>query len=66
MLNVSSTPILTITLRNNLLEFIPLEKWYGHTAIGKKLFDNSRLSKGIWSIIITIPVLVLVVFVRDP
>lgn len=27
MLNVSSVPILTITLRNNLMEVIPIKKW---------------------------------------
>jgi len=27
MLNVSSVPVLTITLRNNLMEVIPIKKW---------------------------------------
>lgn len=27
MLNVSSVPVLTITLRNNLMEVVPIKKW---------------------------------------
>jgi hypothetical protein len=27
MLNVSSVPVLTITLRNNLMEVIPIKRW---------------------------------------
>jgi hypothetical protein len=27
MLNVSSVPVLTITLRNNLMEVIPIKQW---------------------------------------
>jgi hypothetical protein len=27
MLNVSSVPVITITLRNNLLEVIPIKAW---------------------------------------
>lgn len=27
MLNVSSVPILTITLRNNIMEVIPIKRW---------------------------------------
>jgi hypothetical protein len=27
MLNVSSVPVITITLRNNLMEVIPINKW---------------------------------------
>lgn len=27
MLNVSSVPVLTITLRNNLMEVVPIKRW---------------------------------------
>lgn len=29
MLNVSSVPVLTITLRNNLMEVLPIKRWLG-------------------------------------
>ena len=29
MLNIAAVPILTITLRNNLLEALPLKRWFG-------------------------------------
>lgn len=29
MLNVSSVPVLTITLRNNLMQVLPIKRWLG-------------------------------------
>jgi len=31
MLNVSSVPVLTITLRNNLMEVVPIKRWLGRS-----------------------------------
>lgn len=69
MLNVSSVPVLTITLRNNLMEVIPIKKWLSRSdnAICKFLLEDQRkIVKGIWSIIISIPVLCIVIPYSDP
>ena len=67
MLNVSSVPVLTITLRNNLMEIIPIKKWLRKYRCCHRLLDDTkRTVKGFWSIIITIPVLVLVMFEKNP
>ena len=67
MLNVSAVPILTITLRNNFMQVVPVKRWirnWGHCQL--LLEDHRRDVKGIWSIIFSIPVIVIVMFVRNP
>lgn len=56
MLNVAAVPILTITLRNNLLQLLGLENRGG----------TSKLKKGLWSIGLSIPVIIITIFLRDP
>ena len=67
MLNISAVPILTITLRNNFMQVVPVKRWIRNSGCCKILLDDHRrLVKGIWSIIFTIPVIVIVMFERDP
>ena len=67
MLNVSAVPILTITLRNNFMQVVPVKRWIRNAGCCKLLLeDHRRLVKGIWSIIFTIPVIIIVMFERDP
>lgn len=66
MLNVSAVPILTITLRNNLMEIIPIRRWFANVKCCKVLLDDKRkISKGFWSIMISIPVLIIVNVTRN-
>ena len=67
MLNVSAVPILTITLRNNFMQVVPIKRWirnWGHCLF--LLEDHRRSVKGVWSIIFSLPVIVIVMFVRNP
>ena len=67
MLNVSAVPILTITLRNNFLQVVPVKRWIKNWGCCQLLLeDNRRDVKGIWSIIFSIPVIIIVLFVRNP
>ena len=67
MLNVSAVPTLTITLRNNFMQVVPVKRWIRNAGCCKLLLeDHRRLVKGIWSIIFTIPVIIIVMFERDP
>ena len=67
MLNVSAVPILTITLRNNFMQVVPVKRWIRQWGCCKFLLDDHKRSvKGIWSIIFTIPVIIIVMFERDP
>jgi len=70
MLNVSSVPVLTITLRNNMMEVLPIKKWLAkgsHYRICNFLLqDHLRLVKGVWAIIISLPVLAVVLPYRKP
>jgi len=67
MLNVSAVPILTITLRNNFMQVIPVKRWIKNMGCCKILLDDHKRSvKGIWSIIFSLPVLVIVMFVKNP
>ena len=66
MMNIAAVPILNITLRNNLLEVFPIKNWI--RARGKCLFlleDHKNSIKGIWSIILTIPVIFVVLSYRN-
>lgn len=56
MLNVSTVPILTITLRNNIFQFFGLETKAG----------ISRMRKGLWSFALSVPVIIITMFLRDP
>ena len=67
MLNVSAVPILTITLRNNFMQVVPVKRWIRNS--GRCLFlleDHKRSVKGVWSIVFSVPVIVIVMFVRNP
>ena len=67
MLNVSAVPILTITLRNNFMQVVPVKRWIRNSGCCLFLLDDHKRSvKGIWSIIFTIPVIIIVMFERDP
>ena len=67
MLNVSAVPILTITLRNNFMQEIPVKRWIKDIGCCKILLeDHRRLVKGLWSIIFSIPAIVVVMFVKNP
>ena len=67
MLNVSAVPILTITLRNNFMQVIPVKRWIKDIGCCKILLeDHRRLVKGLWSIIFSIPAIVVVMFVKKP
>ena len=67
MLNVSAVPILTITLRNNFMQVVPVKRWIRKWNCCTFLIeDHKRSVKGIWSIIFSIPVIVIVMFERNP
>lgn len=66
MLNVAAVPILNITLRNNLLDALPIKKWIEQS--GRCLFlleDHKNWVKGVWSLILSIPVFCVVFFTRN-
>jgi len=66
MLNMAAVPILNITLRNNLLDVIPVKRWLRERNMLLFLLDDHKNSiKGLWSCILTIPVLVIVCLTRD-
>uniref|UniRef100_A0A7S3I794 Amino acid transporter transmembrane domain-containing protein n=1 Tax=Favella ehrenbergii TaxID=182087 RepID=A0A7S3I794_9SPIT len=69
MLNVSAVPILTITLRNNFMQVVPVKRWIRNSNCGCLMFlldDKRRLVKGVWSFIFSLPVIIIVMFERDP
>jgi len=67
MLNVSAVPILTITLRNNFMQVVPVKRWLKDWGCCQILLqDHRRLVKGLWSIIFSIPCIVIVMFIRKP
>ena len=66
LLNIAALPILTITLRNNILDVIPIKQYLRNR--NKCLFlidDNKNYIKGVWSIIISIPVVIIIVFYHN-
>ena len=66
MLNIAAVPILNITLRNNLLEVLPIKDFLRRNNICLFLLeDHKRSIKGLWSIILSIPAIIVVIFVRD-
>ena len=67
MLNVAAVPILTITLRNNFMQVIPVKRWIKDIGCCKILLeDHRRLVKGLWSIIFSIPAIIIVMFFKKP
>lgn len=66
MLNIAAVPILNITLRNNLLDLLPIKQFLRDKNVCTFLLDDSRkVVKGVWSIILSIPVVCVVLFYRD-
>ena len=55
-LNVAAVPVMCITMRNNLLQLFGFDS--------KK--EITKLKKGIWSICISLPAIVVTLFLRDP
>ena len=69
MLNVAAVPILTITLRNNLMEVLPIKRWLRQCDCSCSrwlLEDKKRTVKGAWSFIVSIPVFIIVVLTKNP
>ena len=66
LLNIGAVPVLNITLRNNLLEVLPIKKYIKRKNRCLCLLDDHKRSiKGLWSIILTIPVIIVVLFSRN-
>ena len=67
MLNIAAVPILNITLRNNLLDFLPIKQYLKKKNKCLFLLDDTKKSvKGLWSIILSIPVIIIVLSYRNP
>jgi len=67
MLNSAAVPILTITLRNNMLQVVPIKKWIKKSGCCLWLLDDTKRSvKGAWSAIFSIPAICLVLVTKDP
>ena len=58
LLNCAAVPILTITLRNNIFEVLPCKGLRGKA--------DTNLRKGLWAIVISIPVFIVACVYRDP
>mmetsp|Transcript_39615 Transcript_39615/g.60618 ORF Transcript_39615/g.60618 Transcript_39615/m.60618 type:complete len:238 (+) Transcript_39615:809-1522(+) len=66
MLNIAAVPILNITLRNNLLDVFPIKKYIKKWGCMTFLLDDHKNSvKGMWSIILSIPVIIICLLTRD-
>ena len=66
MLNIAAVPILNITLRNNLLDLLPIKRILREKNCCLFLLDDSKnMVKGVWSIILTLPVFAVVLFTRN-
>jgi len=66
MLNIAAVPILNITLRNNLLDVLPIKHYIKKRGCCLFLLDDhKRMVKGAWSCILSIPVFCIVFFYRD-
>jgi amino acid permease len=66
MMNIAAVPILNITLRNNLLDVIPIKPFIRKRKRCMCLLDDHKNSiKGLWSIILSIPVFIIVFLTRD-
>lgn len=66
LLNVAAVPILNITLRNNLLDALPIKRIIKKRGCCLCLLDDHKnLIKGLWSLILSVPVFCVVLFYRD-
>ena len=66
MMNIAAVPILNITLRNNLLDVVPVKPFIRkHKRCMCLLEDHKNSIKGLWSIILSIPVFIIVFLTRD-
>ena len=66
MLNIAAVPILNITLRNNLLDVIPIKQYLKKKNCCLMLTqDHRNVVKGIWSIIMSVPVIAVVLYSRN-
>jgi amino acid permease len=66
MMNIAAVPILNITLRNNLLDVVPIKPYLRRKNCCLFLLDDHKNTvKGIWSIILSIPVFIIVLLTRD-
>jgi hypothetical protein len=68
LLNIAAVPVLNITLRNNLLDVLPVRKWLRtiNNPVARFLVQDHRDSvKGVWSIILSFPVFIVVLLTRD-
>lgn len=66
MLNIAAVPILNITLRNNLLEVLPIKKFLREKNFALWLLEDDKpMVKGFWSILLTIPVILIVIPLRN-
>ena len=66
ILNIAAVPILNITLRNNILEVLPLKAWIKRNKKCMCLLNDDKKSvKGLWSIILSVPCLAVVFLFRD-
>ena len=66
LLNIAAVPILNITLRNNLLDVIPIKRYIREKNCCTFLLDDHKNSvKGIWSIILSLPIIVVVLLTRN-
>ena len=54
--NVAAVPILTITLRNNIFEVMKIPSRN----------SNTKMKKGLWSIALSAPVIIVSLFFRNP
>jgi len=66
MLNIAAVPVLNITLRNNLLDVIPVKPFLLRKRMCLCLLkDHKNSIKGLWSIILTIPVILIVLWTQE-
>mmetsp|Transcript_972 Transcript_972/g.1737 ORF Transcript_972/g.1737 Transcript_972/m.1737 type:complete len:217 (+) Transcript_972:1030-1680(+) len=66
MLNIAAVPILNITLRNNLLDVIPVKAFLKkRNCCTFLLQDHRNVVKGVWSIILSLPVFIVVLVTQD-
>ena len=66
MLNVAAVPILNITLRNNLLDVLPIKPFIRRKKRCLCLLDDHKNHiKGLWSLILSIPVFIVVMLTRE-
>jgi len=66
LLNIAAVPILNITLRNNLLDVLPIKRWIKSSGMCLFLLEDHRnVVKGVWSMILSLPVFCVVFFYKN-